>query len=100
VVCLSEITTAEQSGGLDPLGLSSHGKRYYINLLIFHANTYDEFPRQRKSEVDFSVMFRHDLEKGGRHVCVNEHPKNVSLSYCRKKPTGNLPSLLLKVRFL
>lgn len=61
---------------------------------------YGEFPRERKSEVNFFVMFRHDLGKGGGHVCLNEHPQNVSLCYCRQKSTWNVPSLLLKVRFL
>lgn len=67
---------------------------------IIHVNTYGEFPRQRKSEVDFSVIFRLDLAKGSGHVCLNEHPQNVILCYYRQKSTGNLPSLLLKVRFL
>jgi len=80
VVCLSEITTTQQWGGLGPLGLSNHGKKCYINLIFFFA-IYSEFPRQRKSEMYFSVIFRLDLAKGGGHVCLNEHPKNVSLFY-------------------
>jgi len=42
----------------------------FTNVLrsILHANTYGVFPRPRKSEVYFSVMFRHDLRKGGWQI--------------------------------
>ena len=33
-------------------------------------------------------------------VCLNEHPQNASLCCYSQKSTGNLPSLLLKVRFM